>query len=174
MRRKDREIKNKSEIMAILQKADVCRLAMSHNDVPYIVVMIFGIGNTGDYLYFHCASDGKKIDILKVNNRVCFQADIEHELFLHDVSCECSMRYRSILGTGRIVFVTDLMEKKVALQTIMAHYAKGQSYEFREELIERTTILRLDIEEISGKALVKPAHQTTLTHKDVPLTARLL
>lgn len=161
MRRKDREIKDKSEIMAILQKADVCRLAMSSNNVPYVVTMNFGIKNGGTSLYFHCAGKGKKIDILKDNNLVCFQADIGHEFFLHDVSCGCSMRYRSVLGMGRIAFVSDLAEKIEALQTIMTHYTHKSSHEFKEELVERTTILRLDIEEISGKALVKPGHQTS-------------
>ena len=52
MRRKDREIKDKSEIMAILQKADVCRLAMSSNNMPYIVVMNFGLKNGGKSLTF--------------------------------------------------------------------------------------------------------------------------
>jgi nitroimidazol reductase NimA-like FMN-containing flavoprotein (pyridoxamine 5'-phosphate oxidase superfamily) len=160
MRRKDREIKDKTEIMAILQKADVCRLAMSSNNVPYIVTMNFGIKNGGTSLYFHCAGEGKKIDILKDNNYVCFQADIEHEFFLHDVSCGCSMRYRSVVGMGRITFVTELSEKLVALQSIMTHYAHESSYEFKEGLVEGTTILRLDIEEISGKTLVKPGHQT--------------
>ena len=159
MRRKDREIKDKSEIMAILQKADVCRLAMSSNNVPYIVAMNFGLKNGGKSLYFHCAGDGKKIDILKNNNYVCFQADIEHEFFLHDVSCGCSMRYKSVVGMGRITFVTELPEKMEALQTIMTHYTHESSHEFKEELVLRTTILRLDIEEICGKALVKPGHQ---------------
>ena len=161
MRRKDREIKDKSEIMAILQKADVCRLAMSSNNVPYVVTMNFGIKNGGTSLYFHCAGEGKKIDILKDNNLVCFQVDIGHEFFLHDVSCGCSMRYRSVLGMGRIAFVSDLTEKIEALQTIMTHYTHKSSHEFKEELVGRTTILRLDIEEISGKALVKPGHQTS-------------
>ncbi len=160
MRRKDREIKDESEIMAILQKADVCRLAMSSNNVPYIVTMNFGIKNGGTSLYFHCAGEGKKIDILKDNNLVCFQADIEHEFFLHYISCGCSMRYKSVLGMGRITFVIELSEKVEALQTIMTHYTHQSSHEFKEELVERTTILRLDIEEISGKTLVKPGHQT--------------
>jgi len=160
MRRKDREIKDKSEMMAILEKADVCRLAMSSNNVPYIVTMNFGLKNGGTCLYFHCAGEDKKIDILKNNNLVCFQADIEHEFFLHDISCGCSMRYQSILGMGRITFITELSEKLEALQTIMTHYTHKSSYEFKEELVKRTTILRLDIEEISGKALVKPGHQT--------------
>ena len=161
MRRKDREITDPAEVMGILQKADVCRLAMADDNVPYIVAMNFGMGKNGaKSLYLHSAGEGRKINILKKNNLVCFQADIGHELVLHNVSCGCSMKYESVVGTGRIYFVTDRAEKMEALQAIMTHYTKKTEHVFKEELVERTTIMRLDIEEMSGKALVRPGHQT--------------
>lgn len=161
MRRKDRQIEDPSEIMRILQKADVCRIAMSDDNVPYIVTMNFGFGKNGaSSLYFHSACEGKKINILKKNNLVCFQADIEREFFLHSTSCGCSMKYQSVLGMGRMIFVTDFSEKIEALQAIMTHYTKKEGRVFKEELVKRTIVMRLDIEEISGKALVKPGHLT--------------
>jgi hypothetical protein len=161
MRRKDRQIEGHVEIMSILQQADVCRLAMSDDNVPYIVTMNFGFGKeAAKSLYFHCAPEGKKIDILKKNNLVCFQADVGHEFFLHDVSCGCSMQYQSVVGMGRISFVTEMSEKIEALQAIMTHYTKKSEHVFKNEMVERTAIMRLDIDEISGKALVKPGHMT--------------
>jgi hypothetical protein len=161
VRRKDRAIEDPSEIIHILRKADVCRLAMSDENVPYIVTMNFGFGKSGAAsLYFHSASEGKKIDILKKNNLVCFQADIDREFFLHSSSCGCSMKYQSVVGMGRISFVTDAVEKIEALQAIMTHYTKKTGHVFKDELVKRTTVMRLDIETISGKALVKPGHLT--------------
>ena len=175
MRRNDREIKDSSvnagtskvglfghptsAVGQILQKADVCRMAMCADNVPYIVTMNFGLGKDGASLYFHSASEGKKIDILRKNNLVCFQVDIEHQFFLHSISCGCSMAYQSVVGMGRISFVDDLSEKLRALQAIMTHYIKKSEHVFKEELVSRTLIMRLDIEEISAKALVKPAQQ---------------
>ena len=158
MRRKDREIRDRAEIRSILQKADVCRLAMSDNNVPYIATMNFGVKNGGESLYFHCAVAGKKVDILKKNNLVCFQADIEHEFFRHHISCGCSMKYRSVVGMGRITFVTEPAEKIQGLKTIMEHYTRESSFSFKEELVEKTTVLRLDVKEISGKTLIRPGH----------------
>lgn len=155
MRRKDRQINDPAEIMHILQKADVCRIAMSDDNVPYIVTMNFGLRKNGaKSLYFHSASEGKKIKILKKNKLVCFQADIEREFILHSLGCGCSMKYRSVVGMGQISFVTDLSEKLEALQAIMIHYTKKSGHIFKEELVERTTIMRLDIEEISGKGII--------------------
>jgi len=162
VRRKDRQIEDPSVIMPILQKADVCRIAMCDDNVPYIVTMNFGFGKDGSAsLYFHSACEGKKINILKKNNLVCFQTEIEHEFFLHsDTSCGCSMKYRSVIGMGRISLVNDPSEKIEALQAIMTHYTKKAEHVFKEELVKRTLIMRLDIEEISGKAREKPGHLT--------------
>jgi hypothetical protein len=162
VRRKDREVVDPAEIMQILQKADVCRVAMCDDNIPYVVTMNFGLGKDKfSPLYFHSAGEGKKINILKKNNLVCFQADIEHEFFLHGISCGCSMKYRSVVGMGRMSFVTAVAEKREALQAIMTHYTNKSGHVFKDELVERTTIMRLDVEEISAKALAKPGHQNT-------------
>jgi hypothetical protein len=103
-------------------------------------------------LYFHCAHEGKKIDILKKNSQVCFGADIDHELFLSETGtgCGCSMRFQSVIGMGRVSFVTERAERLEALDAIMEHYTPGR-YAFSDEMIDRTTILRLEVAEISGK-----------------------
>ena len=67
MRRSDREIKDFDEIIKVINKCDVCRLAINDGDYPYIVPMNFGL-NIEDgkvVLYFHCASEGKKLELLK-------------------------------------------------------------------------------------------------------------
>ncbi len=154
VRRKDREITDLAEMRSILEQADVCHLALSDENRPYLVTMNFGLRwDSKLVLYFHTASEGKKLDILKKNNAVCFGADIDHELRLSPTgtSCGCSMRYRSVVGTGRISFITDCSEKWEALEAIMSHYAGHTTHRFTEEMVDRTTILRLDVEEITGK-----------------------
>ena len=80
MRKKDREIKDTKELEEILQKADVCRIAFAVDGIPYIVTMNFGyIWKDSLTLYFHCAKEGKKLELMKRNNMVCFEMDIDHE-----------------------------------------------------------------------------------------------
>jgi hypothetical protein len=43
----------------------------------------------------------------------------------------------------------------------MSHYTQEIKHTFKPEMVARTTILRLDVEEISAKALVKPGHMST-------------
>jgi len=99
MRRKDREIEDRAELESIISAANVCRLAMSENDRPYIVPLCFGYKN--DNLYFHSAGEGKKLEMLRKNKYVCFEMDIDHELVRADLPCESEMKYRSVIGFGQ-------------------------------------------------------------------------
>jgi uncharacterized protein len=154
LRREDRELSDPADILSVLEKADVCHLAMSDNNVPYLVTMNFGLKNDKNLvLYFHCAHEGKKIDILKRNNLVCFGADIDHELFLSEkgTSCGCSMKFISVVGMGRCSIVIERAEKLEALEAIVRHYTQMTVPVFDEAKIDRTAILRLDVEQIAGK-----------------------
>ena len=154
MRRTDRELRDPGEIRGVLEKAEACHLALADNDTPYMVTLNYGL-RKGERLalYFHCAHEGRKIDMLRRNNRVCFGADVDREFFQSDTgtSCGCSMRFRSVVGSGRVAFVTDPAEKLEGLSAILNHFAPGATMRFTEEMIARTTVLRLDVEEISGK-----------------------
>jgi nitroimidazol reductase NimA-like FMN-containing flavoprotein (pyridoxamine 5'-phosphate oxidase superfamily) len=155
MRRKEREIKNLQEIEDIIERADVCRIALSDNDVPYIVTMNFGFRKGANpCLFFHCAKEGKKIEMIKRNNLACFQFDIDRLLVKTDVRCNCGMQYRSVVGAGKISFVYEREQKIEALEYLTNHYVGGHRHRFEEKNLEETTVLRLDIDEISGKKCV--------------------
>ena len=155
MRRKDKEIQDFKEIEEIIGQADVCRVALSVDNVPYIVEMNFGYKNDEKpVLFFHSAREGRKIDIVKHNNNACFQMSIDHKLEKTEVKCNCSMNYRSVVGTGTITFVTDREEKIEALNCIMNHYFPGDEHRFEEMQLEKTAVLRLDADEISGKKCI--------------------
>jgi nitroimidazol reductase NimA-like FMN-containing flavoprotein (pyridoxamine 5'-phosphate oxidase superfamily) len=152
MRRKDREIKNIEEIEEIIEKADVCRIALSDRDMPYIVTMNFGYrGGEKPALFLHCACEGKKIDIMKRNNRACFALDVDHKLVKTDSGCNFSMNYRSVVGTGRIFFIEKREEKIDALRILMKHYTGVDQHTFDEKKVDCTTVLRLEIDGMSGK-----------------------
>jgi nitroimidazol reductase NimA-like FMN-containing flavoprotein (pyridoxamine 5'-phosphate oxidase superfamily) len=152
MRRKDREITEQSEIQSIIAKADVCRIALVDDGKPYIVTLNFGYkpGNPAA-LYFHCANEGRKIDIIKKNHNVCFQMDIDHELETAKKACGFSMRFKSIVGFGRIYKVEDVQEKIQGLDFIMKQYSNASGYTYEEKMLKITTILRLEIDELTAK-----------------------
>ena len=96
MRRKDREISDLGEIESIIQRSDICRLAFCDRGKPYVVPLCFGYRQGA--LYFHSAREGRKLDMIRNNSLVCFEMDIDQEL-IRSID-RCSMRYRSVIGSG--------------------------------------------------------------------------
>lgn len=148
MRRQDKAITNRGQIEAIIQKADVCRLALADERGPYIVPLNFGFA--GNALYFHSAHKGRKIDILKKNPRVCFEFDLDVAIVPSDKPCSWNTCYQSVIGFGRASFVDRQSAKKEALNMIMDHYA-GRSFEFSQTDLQKVTIIRVEIEQMIGK-----------------------
>ena len=148
MRRKDKEISDESDIKAIIKKAVVCRLGMVNGNKPYIVPLCFGY--QGNALYFHGALKGQKIDCLRNNPNVCFEFDLIAEPKESEEPCSWSMNYQSVIGFGKAVFVEDSDEKHKALSIIMAQYSEKQ-FEFPENKIKATIIIKVEIESMTGK-----------------------
>ena len=152
MRRKDRAVTDFTEIQSIISKADVCRIALIDDNLPYIVTMNFGY-KPGDpaSLYFHCAKEGRKIDIIKKNNIACFQMDIDHELITANKACGFGMNFKSVVGSGKIFIVKDKDEKVEALNYIMKQYTEKDCFDYEDNMLDVTTILKLEIDQLTAK-----------------------
>ena len=152
MRRKEREVTDIKEIEAIISECDVCRIAIANNNTPYIVTMNFGyVGGENPHLYFHCATEGRKLEMIRNNNYVCFEMDTDHNIYKGKKGCDWGMEYSSVVGYGRIVFVDDEVEKYAGLSHIMDHYGGSGNYSYNEKVLAKTLVLRLDISEMTGK-----------------------
>ena len=151
MRRKEKEITDKAEIEEIVSRAKVCRLAMVDNGEPYILPLCFGYKDSA--FYFHSAPEGRKIDILKKNSRVCFELDVDVEIAEGKEACGWSMRYKSVIGWGAAVIVSDPEQRREALNIIMAHYASDgkNAFSYSESIFENTAVIRVNVGSISGK-----------------------
>ncbi|MBC8420174.1 MAG: pyridoxamine 5'-phosphate oxidase family protein [Desulfobacterales bacterium] len=148
MRRKEKEILDREEIESIIKKADVCRLAFSVDNRPYIVPLNFGYKEK--CLYFHTASVGKKIDMLTTNNNVCFELDVDCALVKSENPCDWTMKYRSVIGHGKAFVLTDAEEKRRALDIIVEHYS-GIANEYDEKRVNRLAIIKVEIQSMTGK-----------------------
>ena len=152
MRRHDREITDKNEILEIMNLCDVCRLAFKDGDYPYILPLNFGIEEKAGYiiLYFHSALEGYKTELIKRDNHVSFEMDCKHELKYDEGKGYCTMAYESVIGRGRIeVLPND--EKENALRKIMGHYHHSEDTYFNPAAIPRTLVYMLMIEEMTAK-----------------------
>jgi nitroimidazol reductase NimA-like FMN-containing flavoprotein (pyridoxamine 5'-phosphate oxidase superfamily) len=168
MRRRDREVTGIEEKLAIIDSCKVCRLAMSENNMPYVVPLNFGYeysargtdggaGGTDDgngvlTLYFHGAHEGRKIGILKKNSTVCFEMDGEHELTVAENDCEYGYNFASVIGFGTLEFIEDKDEKIRALSLLMKHQTgEDREFVFEDARLKATMVCRVRAEEFTGK-----------------------
>ena len=148
MRRKDKEITDKGIIEEILSNSDICRIAINDENVPYLVPLNYGYYNGA--LYFHSASQGRKIDLLKKNNRVAFEIEFSGEIIKDSMPCKWTSKYRSVMGSGTIEIFHDEKLIRDGLNIIMSHYGHTQNT-YDEAYFARIVILKLTIENITGK-----------------------
>jgi nitroimidazol reductase NimA-like FMN-containing flavoprotein (pyridoxamine 5'-phosphate oxidase superfamily) len=148
LRRREKEITNIGEIEKIIKKAQVCRLGLVDGDEPYVVPVFFGYEKNA--LYFHSALEGRKIDLLKRNNKVCFEIDTDVEVITTERACGFTAKYRSVIGVGRAYILDNDNEKIHGLNVLMKQYAEGE-FSFPKEKLERALVVRIDIESITGK-----------------------
>ncbi|MFC1912221.1 pyridoxamine 5'-phosphate oxidase family protein [Chloroflexota bacterium] len=147
MRRKDKEIADPAVIEAILEKATVCRLGLVDRDESYIVPVNFGYEN--NVLYFHSALKGYKVELIKKNNKVCFEIETDVEIEKTDKT-NCSVKYRSVIGRGRIYIIENKEEKIHGLKSIMQQCAAGE-YSFSKDRLNTVLVARIDVDSLTGK-----------------------
>lgn len=149
MRRKDRKVVSKEGIEDIIEKAEVLRVAFANDNEPYIVPVNFGYQN--NTFYFHCASEGKKLEMIKNNSCVAFELEGNVELVKGEIPCEFTMAYESVLGTGTASIVYDTQEKIVGLNQIMKQYSEAEQFEYKKNLVKRILIVKIAVDEMTGK-----------------------
>lgn len=155
MRRADREVTDFQELIAIMEKCDVCRLSLNDDGYPYILPLNFGM-QTADgrvELYFHGAAEGRKYELIQADNRASFEMDCGHRLVTDRERGNCTMEYESVIGRGRIEMVPD-GEKYEALCILMRHYHK-EEVPFQRAVMPKTRVFKLVVEKMTGKRRIK-------------------
>jgi nitroimidazol reductase NimA-like FMN-containing flavoprotein (pyridoxamine 5'-phosphate oxidase superfamily) len=78
MRRSDKEIKDRKKLERILKETNFVTLALAKDNIPYVVSLSHSYDEETGCLYFHCSSEGKKLDFMRGNPVVWGQALIDH------------------------------------------------------------------------------------------------
>ncbi|MCX6648627.1 MAG: pyridoxamine 5'-phosphate oxidase family protein [Candidatus Bathyarchaeota archaeon] len=121
MRRGDKEIKDKAKLGRILKETNYVTLALANGNEPYIVALSHSYDEEAGCLYFHCSSEGKKLDYMRANPVVWGQALIDHGYS----EGNCSHLYVSAVFRGRIEWVESLDEKRRVLKHMIERQDKN-------------------------------------------------
>lgn len=153
MRRKDREITDINDIISIIKKCDCCRVALFDEKYPYIIPLNFGMNykNNKITLFFHCANEGKKLELIKRNPNVSFEMDCSHKLLVGETACDYSMEYESVIGSGIATIINE--NKADVLTHLMKNYSDEKNFNFDENVLKAVTVFKIDVNEITAKRL---------------------
>lgn len=132
----------------ILDRCTSGVLALNGEDGPYAVPLSYV--REGGSIFFHCATEGKKLDMIRADKRASFcvidKDDVVPEKF--------TTVYRSVIVYGKINIIEDEGEKAKRLFSLGMKYSPGDSEGCRKEVessISRVMILELIIDTITGK-----------------------
>ena len=116
-------ITDRKEIEAILKQCKTCYVAMSDNDVPYVLPMNFGM--EGDRVILHSAQQGRMWETIKRNPKVCINWTLGEDLAWQDQQVGCSYRVqsKSVIIEGTAEIIDDFEEKERLFKQFMTQYS---------------------------------------------------
>lgn len=150
MRRSDKEITDQRLLKKILTTAKYVTIALSINNLPYLVSLSHGYDEKQNCLYFHCAKEGKKLHYLRANNNVWGQALVDFGYY----EGKCTHLYATVHFSGKVDFIENLSEKRQAMECMINQIDKNPEKlltDLNEDRLKNTTIGRIDLQYMSGK-----------------------
>lgn len=153
MRRKRQQL-SEEEIIQIFQRNTSGVLSLVGEQYPYGVPLSY-VYDEGK-IYFHCAKNGYKLDLIQQNSVACFTVIDQDEIVPH----EFTTYFRSAMAFGKVFVIEQWEERIEALRKLGEKYSSGPLLEKKmEEEIQRelssVCMLYFLIEEMSGKEAVE-------------------
>lgn len=153
MRRKDREVTSEAWIRKVLEEAEILHLALiDPAGKPYSVPVHYGLSD--NCLYIHGAMQGRTAETMRAHPDVAFHVVVGYELVPSPVKAGYKWGiYRSVMGEGRVRVVTDLDEKRRAIDLLHAHYGDvRENYSVADAKLEKVVnVLAVEITSLTGK-----------------------
>jgi len=151
MRRKDRE-RDREFGLKVIDECEYGTVAIQ-GEQPYCLPL--SLVRVGEDLYFHCALEGKKLDLLRKNNAV-WVSFVGENVAAED---DFTTYFRSAMVRGTATAVTDEAEKIAALRALCEKLTPAHMPAFAGEVARSfavTGIWKIHMDEITAKEKRKP------------------
>ncbi len=145
-------ITDPTEIESIINQCDVCFVGMIEEDgSPYVIPFNFGYADRE--IILHSAPEGKHLNLLALDNRVCVTFSSGHDLvYQHpDVACSYSMLSKSVLCKGVVTFIEELDEKEQKLNQLMKNYT-DRPVKYSKPALANVKVWSIKVDEMTSKA----------------------
>jgi len=102
-------------------------------------------------IYFHSASEGRKLDMIAKNSNACFEADCCYKLLTaEERACDWTAEFQSVMGEGQISVVTDNAQKIHALDILMKRHGFVGKPKYQK--FAAVTVLQISVTSMTGKS----------------------
>jgi len=150
IRRQDRLL-DETRAIEILKSAEYGVLSLSDEDGQPYGIPVNYVWDGDNKIYIHCAPEGKKLRILEKNNKISFCVVGRTNLLPSKFTTE----YESIILSGSASTGLSDDEKHHALSLLIDKLSPNDKVigeKYAEKSFHRVDIIRLDIEQWSGKS----------------------
>jgi len=150
-RHPDKTIEDIDEIMSVIDGQRLLTIAMSVDDEPYLVTVNYGFDPEEKCFYFHCATEGKKLDIIRSNPVVWCQVFEDRGY----VQTECEHNFRTVQFRGEAEVLSDIDEIRKAL-ALLIEQQEDEPDPVKERLLAKVkpgtlSMVRIRADGFSGK-----------------------
>ena len=148
MRRIERQMEDK-QALELLRQAEYGILATAdRNHQPYGIPLNYIV--IDNYIYFHCAIEGHKLQNIAENGKGCFTVVGSTHLIPEKFSTE----YESVIAFGEVKIVEEDEEKIMALREFVKKYS-GSFVVVGDQYIEKAKhkaiVIKMIIQSFKGK-----------------------
>lgn len=137
---------------AILDQALICHVAFVDGGQPYALPTIHA--RIADTVYLHGANGSRMLRVAAAGESLCLTATLVDGIVLARSTMHHSLNYRSAVVVGHARPVTDIEEKRQALEAVVEHIVPGRSAEARSPTdaeLRATNVLAIPLQEASAK-----------------------
>jgi len=147
-----RGIYDRAEVYSILDEGYVCHCGFAIDGQPYVIPT--GYARLADEIFIHGSAASRMLRAVGEGIDVCVTVTLLDGLVLARSAFHHSMNYRSVVILGRARFVSDPVEKFMALRCFTNRIVPDRWEELRpttDQELKGTSVLALRLDEVSAK-----------------------
>jgi nitroimidazol reductase NimA-like FMN-containing flavoprotein (pyridoxamine 5'-phosphate oxidase superfamily) len=153
VRRQNRILEDEARIRELLSDSEYgfLSLGVAENGYGYGIPISYVYDKDTNSLYFHCAPEGQKLDMIRRNNKVSFCV----VGITQPVANKFTTLYESVIVFGKAVIDLPDDEKRKTLRLLVRKYSAGfeeLGETYMDKSWNRTGVFKIEIEHITAKA----------------------
>ena len=153
MRRSERAILRREDILRVLDSCAVMHLGLCREGQAYVVPLNFGWEEIDGqlFIYFHGAGTGKKQDWI-AGGANCFVTFTGGSVIVPGpIACDWSAAFASVMVSGFVCPLDDITRKLHGLDLIMRHCGHEGQTHYSSSSLQATLVYQIEALEVTGK-----------------------